>query len=88
MFVILGAGALAVLGVVALFLPPDFEQWKTYKHMLLTDNPVKMAVGFIMCTLTAFEFAVWYLVMYQLLRLIVWGGPFVIVYLVVRYFTS
>lgn len=81
-------GALVVLGVAALFLPPDFDQWDKYKHMLLSDNPIKKAVGFIMCTLTAIEFAVWYLVKYQLLRLIVWGFPFVIVYLIVKYLIS
>lgn len=88
MFLIVGSGALAVIGLIALFLPPDFDRWNEYKHMLLSPNPIKMAVGFIMCTLTAIEFAVWYLVMYQLLRLIVWGAPFVLVYLVVRYFIS
>lgn len=86
MFVI--TGALVVLGVAALFLPPDFEQWDKYKHMFLSDNPIKKAVGFIMCTLTAIEFAVWYLVKYQLLRLIAWGFPFVMVYLIVKYLIS
>lgn len=86
MFVI--TGALVVLGVAALFMPPDFDQWNTYKHWLLADNPVKKAAGFIMCTLTAVEFAVWYLVMYQLFRLIVWGTPFLIVYMIVKYFIS
>lgn len=88
MFVILGSGALVILGVIALFFPPDFDQWNHYKHMLLSNNPFKIAIGFIMCTLTALEFAVWYLVMYQLLRLIVAGMPFMIVYLIVRYFIS
>ena len=81
-------GVLVVLGVAALFLPPDFDQWDKYKHMFLSDNPIKKAVGFIMCTLTAIEFAVWYLVKYQLLRLIFWGFSFVTAYLIVKYLIS
>ena len=89
MFVIIGGGAvLAVIGIIYLFMPPDFDAWNDYKHMLYSPNPIKAAVGFIMCTITALEFAVWYLVFYQLLRIIVYGFPFVIVYLIVRYLIS
>ena len=89
MFVIIGGGAvLAVMGLIALFMPPDFDQWNEFKHMLYSANPIKAAIGFIMCTLTALEFAVWYLVFYQLLRIIVYGFPFMIVYLIVRYLIS
>ena len=87
MFVILGAGALVVIGVILLFLPPDFDQWNEWKHYLYSSNPFKVAAGFIMCTVYAAEFIVWYLVFYQLLRLMLWSLPFILVYLLIKFLT-
>ena len=57
-----------MLGIIALFMPPNFDQWDDYKLYLLSNNPIKWAIGFIMCTLSAIEFIVWYLIFFQLLR--------------------
>ena len=61
-------------------MPPNFEQWDDYKLYLLSNNPIKWAIGFIMCTLSAIEFIVWYLIFFQLLRLFLLVVPFFMVW--------
>ena len=80
MFINLGSGALIIFGIIALFMPPNFEQWDDYKLYLLSNNPIKWAIGFIMCTLSAIEFIVWYLIFFQLLRLFLLVVPFFMVW--------
>ena len=88
MFIVAGGGFLVIIGIIALFFPPDIDEWDEYKLYLLSNNPIKQALGFVFCTMYALEFIIWYLVFYQPLRLFIWFGPFVFVYLLIKLFLS
>ena len=79
---------MAGLMIGAIFSPPDFDMWNDWKLWLLSANPLKQAAGFIMCTLYAIEFIVWYCVMYQLMRIIAVLGPVLVVYMFLKYLLS
>ena len=85
MFLIAIAGA--VVFIVAIVLPPDFDQWERCKLMLLSNNPLVYSAGFVMCTFYAIEFIIWYLVILQGLRLLGLLLPFVFAYLVFKAIT-
>lgn len=84
MFIVASGGLLAIIGIIVLFFPPDFEEWDKCKLYLLTNNPLKWAIGFVFCTMYALQFIVWYLVFYQLLRFLVFITPFAFVYFFIR----
>ena len=88
MFIVVGGGFLVILGLIVMFFPPNFDDWDECKLYLLSANPIKQALGFVFCTLYAFEFIIWYLVFCQLLRLFVWFGPFFFLYLLIKLFLS